>query len=154
MAAALDQKLIILVVVVIVIVVLAIILFNNKYKTQEERDANRHKLFVGIALGVLVAGGVYVLMEWQNMPKDSIPSASDSRQEHGVFDSAAENLRNYRDRWAAGRAAKKAGASPEEQKVAKDRIKELQRQQKAAGNEAKAKVAQQNQAKREALLNP
>lgn len=154
MAAALDQKLIILVVVVIVIVVLAIILFNNKYKTQEERDANRHKLFVGIALGVLVAGGVYVLMEWQNMPKDSIPSASDSRQEHGVFDSAAENLRNYRDRWAAGRAAKKAGGSLEDQQLAKAKMKRLQADQKLAAKEVKAKEAQQNQAKREALLNP
>lgn len=151
----LDRNIIILAVAVVVIVIAAILLFNNKYRTQEERDANRHKLYMGMALAILVAGAVYVLSSWSSLQSDAMDSAESNgvREEHGVFDSAAENLRNYRDRWAAGRAAKAAGAGPEEQKVARDKIKELQRQQKAAGNVAKAEAAKKNQAARDALLN-
>lgn len=58
----LNGGLLILVVVIILIIIICVVLFQQRFRTQEERDANMPMLITGIVVTIAVAVGIYLVI--------------------------------------------------------------------------------------------
>lgn len=127
-----TQDLLILAVVLTIVIIVIVMAFRRKYTTDDERRANSGKLACWLVLAivaVLVVGWL-----WKS-------SMHGDGEEYGVFSEAKRNAKNW---WAgnkAYRAAKKAGLSDAEAKLARTEEKEGRRSDKKEGQAAEAAAA-------------
>lgn len=135
----LDQTFIILILVIVVIIILAIIIHRRQYETQEERDANRGKLWFGISVAVAGAIGVFVLYQYV-MQSKSVSSVDGARPEYGFREAWSEMVEKRKAVSAAKKQAKKSGASPDQIRQAERQAKQEFRGVKQAGQEAAFKA--------------
>ena len=114
-----DSRLVWLIILIIVVIVVAVLLFRSYYKTEQERQDNLNKLYLGIAIGIVaVILGFYM-------------TGRDEEQEHGIRDSVRNWWRNKREVREAGQDAKRAA---EREAKAKQRASKAQgRQDEALG---------------------
>jgi hypothetical protein len=94
-----DSKLVWLVVLIIVAIVVAVLLFRSYYKTEQERQDNMNKLYLGIGGGIVAVILGYYLMD-----------RGDDDQEYGLkswwYKKKEENLIKGRNRLEADRKSK------------------------------------------------
>ena len=105
-----------LVVAIVVAIIIAVIIFFHKYKTEQERDDNRDKLFWWIAIGIAIVVGLAFLGVFSMWG----PTGD---EEYGIRSAIKERYRNAVDR---RRAANDAAAE------ARREVKHKQRDQKRA----------------------
>jgi hypothetical protein len=153
---ALDSKLIILLVLIVVVIIVAVLIFNYRNPTQEERDCNRNKLYLGIAVSVLVLIGGYILLSNGDYYKQSSEnsSTSDAGAEYGrIWDSIKGNVAQKKFIKAAGKNAKKSnpGASRDEIRQAEREAKSQYRDFKKSKDDAAFRAGQEFRAKNPSL---
>jgi transposase len=94
-----DSKLVWLVVLIIVVIVVAVLLFRSYYKTEQERQDNMNKLYLGIGVGIVAVILGYYLMD-----------RGDDGQEYGLkswwYKKKEENAIKGRNRLEADRKSK------------------------------------------------
>lgn len=122
-----DSKLVWLIILIIVVIIVSILLFRNYYKTEEERNDNMNKLYIGIGVGIVaVILGAYLM------------SGENDEQEHGVRDSVRNWWRQKREEREAGADAKRAA-----QREVKERQRDEKRQSRA--DEERGRASRQGQ---------
>ena len=111
-----DKKIFMLVVIIIVVIIVSILIFRNVYKTQEERDENISRLFIGIIVAVLIIvafaylfmngsddvneyGGIRAATrEWYKAKRAKREAAADAKRAH----KAAAKKKHYQEKYPDG----------------------------------------------------
>ncbi len=132
-----DRKLLMLVVLIIVVIIVGVLIFNGVYKTDEEREDNRHRLIIGIIIAILVL----IALGWIYMKRKDGYGSMEEGEEYGVFSEAKRNVKNWDANRKAFNRAKKEGLSDAEAKEAVGENKARQRRIKDAGRKAEAAEA-------------
>lgn len=145
MKSCFDRRLIFSVVAIVIVVVLAFMIYRNKFQTQEERDANKGKLWGGIILSSIAA----VLVIYLLMPGEGKADMDDGG-EYGVWDTFKGQIKAKQEERKAYREAKKGGASEAEAIQARREAKWRQKEVKVAGQQAAFEAEQAVRAKQAA----
>lgn len=156
MEMQLKDGVVLYVVLLVILVVAAILIFNYRNPTQEQRDANMNRLYVGIGVGILVLTGGFLLYNGGLNVNDYVNGTakegeygwgkSGKSQEYGFRDAFREWREGKKVQSQARKEAKKAGLSGDEVSAAVRDAKMDYRQMKKAGQDAKLKARQEYRA--------
>ena len=137
-----------LVIAIVAVIIIAVIVFHHKYKTEEEREHNRDKLFWWIGIGIAAVIGLALLGAFSMWPLSELGDLSlnvsggvDESSEYGIRDAIRERYRNAVDRRRAANDASRKAVTKEKQR---QRDKRDQREDDLAAGRAARKSAKKS----------